>query len=158
MKEKIVTAIILLAVLIGGIVLWQRGYFNAADEQDASRLVEDFGANLKAVSLTGAEEDVRDAIRQEYADFVTPELLARFVAEPAEAPGRLISSPWPEKIEIATVWKVGQAFVVDGEVIYLTSEEVAEGGEAFREKISVALEKRGPKLLIADYDLVPVSE
>ena len=77
---------------------------------------------------------------------------------PTEAPGRLISSPWPEKIEIATVWKVGQAFVVDGEVIYLTSEEVAEGGEAFREKISVALEKRGPKLLIADYDLVPVSE
>lgn len=148
-----VLAVALLTVL--GVYFWQSGSFNKPSEADARALVQEFGTKLKNVPLTGEEQAVRDAIRKEYSAFLTPELLASFQGEPHDAPGRLMSSPWPEKIEITKVWPIGQAFVVDAEIVYLTSKEVAEGGEAYREKISLAVQKRGPKLLIADYDVVP---
>lgn len=164
-KNAAIGILVIILVAAIGVYFWQADSFDKPTEADVRTLVEEFGGKLKNVPLTGEEDTVREAIRKEYAGYLTPELLAEFEKEPHEAPGRLTSSPWPEKIEITKVWPVGHASVVDGEVVYLTSEEVTAStsspqasGEAYREKISLAVQKRGPKLLIADYDLVPTAE
>jgi hypothetical protein len=74
----------------------------------------------------------------EYAPLVTDALLARWLAHPDSAPGREVSSPWPERIEVRSVEAAGEsACVVRGMVIYLTSMEVTHGGAAERVPVTV---------------------
>ncbi|MGQ9824382.1 MAG: hypothetical protein ACUVSK_05195, partial [Desulfotomaculales bacterium] len=68
-------------------------------------LVEDFGGRLQAVSLLAPKEAVQKSIRENYGDLVMPALLAWWLENPAGAPGRELSSPWPDRIEIRSVTK-----------------------------------------------------
>lgn len=55
---------------------------------------------------------------------------------PDHAPGREISSPWPERIEIRSVAAAGPGRgCVAGEVVYLTSVEMVHGGAALRKPV-----------------------
>lgn len=64
-------------------------------------------------------------MRKAYAGLVDPELLARWVQNPAAAPGRAVSSPWPERIEIESSSETGSEATVEGTVIEMTSAGVA---------------------------------
>ena len=87
-------------------------------------VVERLGERLKQVSLLAPDSIVVGEIRRSYESLVTPELLARWTSTPRSAPGRNVSSPWPERIEIRSVEDVGAgACRVDGEVIYATSAD-----------------------------------
>jgi hypothetical protein len=99
----------------------------ALGDASARSVVEAFGQTLKNVPLTGTDAIAREAIEQQYAPFVTPELLAAWLANPDTAPGRLTSSPSPDRLTIATVETQGRGRVITGEVIMVTSADtVAE--------------------------------
>ncbi|HEX2162385.1 MAG TPA: hypothetical protein VHM02_00400 [Thermoanaerobaculia bacterium] len=102
-------------------------------------LVTRLGERLDQVSLLAPPETLAQQIRAEYGPLVTPDLLARWLAAPTEAPGRQTSSPSPDRIEVLEVTPEGDGYTVRGEVVSLTSVERAEGGAAQREPVEIAV-------------------
>lgn len=95
------------------------------DEQDIIALVEHFGSKLRTVSLTNPPSQIVSSIQENYSDFVSPELMAFWVGNLEHAPGRLTSSPWPERIDIESMdQSAPDAYEVTGRIV-----EVTEGGD-----------------------------
>ena len=87
-------------------------------------VVENFGHSLKSVSLLSstASQD----IETNYKDFLDPALLAQWKVDPSKAVGRLTSSPWPDRIEIAGMVKIDQGvYEIFGKIIDMTSMGMA---------------------------------
>ncbi|MEX2162496.1 MAG: hypothetical protein WD751_11365 [Anaerolineales bacterium] len=85
-------------------------------------LVLAFGDRLKNVALLAP--DAAQQIEDQYAEFVTPDLLAAWQADPLQAPGRLTSSPWPDEIRIYAIEPItDQQYRVVGAVVEVTSAE-----------------------------------
>jgi hypothetical protein len=83
-------------------------------------------------------------VREAYSGLATPALLARWSADPAHAPGKDVSSPWPERIRIDSVAPAGAGECrVTGEIVYLTSVEAAKGGAAALEPVAVRVVNDG---------------
>jgi hypothetical protein len=158
-KTLILILILVVLILAGGLVLNGAKQMTpkttpppaSADEIAVRDLVTEFGAHLKNVPLAADPQMLKEIIRTEYAPYVTPELLAKWQAYPQTAPGRLTSSPWPERIDITSVTDSGVQYVVKGTIVLMTSEEVAHGGVAGTEPVTIALEKRNGTWLIVGY-------
>lgn len=122
-------------------------------EQTVKEVVTGFGAAIKKVSLLAPEEVLIPQLKEVYRPYVTPGLLQKWTANPSEAPGREVSSPWPEKIEIKDMQPAGNdQYQVEGSLIYLTSNEVAHGGIAASKKISMVLTRQQDgSWLISEY-------
>jgi hypothetical protein len=116
----------------------------SCDAPGAREIVERLGERLKRVSLRAADSILVREIREAYAPLVTPDLLDRWITEPAGAPGREVSSPWPERIEVRSV-EAGSdgTCVVQGEVIYVTSVELTRDSSVMREPVTLRLVKSG---------------
>jgi hypothetical protein len=85
-------------------------------------LVRNFGAKLQQVSVLAPTATAAQSVREHYAPFVTTELLERWMADPAAAPGRTTSSPWPERIDVSGASPAGAGtFIVAGDVVEATS-------------------------------------
>ena len=113
-----------------------------SDQEQVQDIVERFGQRLKNVSLLGSAAAVRDSIRREFGDLVTPELLQSWLNEPGNAPGRLTSSPWPDRIEIIRFReRAPELHEVYGEIIEVTS---ADKGQPSR-RVPVRIELRRPR-------------
>jgi hypothetical protein len=123
----IAAVLAVLAVLFIGAWYISPDKKEAQDSASAKAVVEQFGSQLKMVPLSGTPAAVREAIEQHYSAYVTPELLAQWLANPKLAPGRLTSSPSPDRIGVATVAEQGNGRIVSGEVIMVTSAD-SEGG------------------------------
>lgn len=120
------------------------------DEEAVASLVEGFGGKLQTVSLQAPKDIVNKSMQENYGDFVSPALLAEWLSAPLNAPGRLTSSPWPDRIEILTIEKLsGYAYEVKGEIIEITSTEKVSGGVAASRPITLVVEKIGNRWLIA---------
>ncbi|HEX9061020.1 MAG TPA: hypothetical protein VF941_12645, partial [Clostridia bacterium] len=79
---------------------------DAKDEKTIRTIVERFGKVLKNVSLLAPDTDIIKSMKANYAEYVTPDLLANWEGNPSvRAAGRLTSSPWPDRIEISRVVK-----------------------------------------------------
>jgi hypothetical protein len=109
----------------------------AAPAADSARLravrdvVAHFGERMQAVSLLASDSTVAGQLAEVYGSLVTPQLLAAWTARPDSAPGRRVSSPWPDHIRIDAVRPVRDDLVeVTGAVVYVTSVERARGGSA----------------------------
>jgi putative hemolysin len=121
------------------------------DVSIVSNIVEQFGKKLKLVSLQSPKKILEKQIRENYEEFLSPELLAEWINDPSKALGRKSSSPWPERIDIKNIQRISQnKFLVEGEVIEITSVEAVEGGEANRFPIKLTLEKRDSKWVIVN--------
>lgn len=131
---------------------------SSVDEERAVRgVVERFGARLQSVPLSVPDENViAKQIRKEYGPFVTPELLESWTTNPRNAPGRAVSSPWPEEIKILEAREVEEGlFRVEGKVIYMSSAEIAQGGVAARERVVLSVRKgRDGTWRISEYKVV----
>lgn len=91
-------------------------------EAEVRLVVNEFGVRLKNVSLLAADADAQ--MQAEYGDLVTAELLSVWQAGPQSAPGRLTSSPWPERIEISAIAQISESeFRVAGAVVEATSND-----------------------------------
>ena len=143
----IITGIIALIVL--GLIVWY-GQKNdsptnnvSSDTESAIRSnVTEFGSRLKNVSLLAS--DAGDQIGSNYQEFITPELLAEWQANPTEALGRKTSSPWPDRIEITSITRESsRTYKVEGGVIEVTSANAANNPSAIMPVTFLVEEQNG---------------
>jgi hypothetical protein len=123
---------------------------NAAEEAEIRDLVENFGKRLQTVSLlsSGAAQEMQ----KQYSEFVSPALLGMWMSDVSKAPGRIVSSPWPDRIEITTLAKeASDRYVITGFVVEVTSVEVANGGAAARIPVRLVVQKGQGGWLITEY-------
>ena len=126
---------------------------DVSDDVVVASLVESFGRKLQTVSLQAPRDIVSTSI-QNYGDFVSPALLAEWLRNPQNAPGRVLSSPWPDRIEILNTKKLSEhAYEVKGKIIEMTSVERANGGAAAKRPITLVVEKIGNRWFICSTTL-----
>ena len=70
----------------------------------------------------------------------------------------MVSSPWPERIEIGAVTEQSSTgYLVTGDIIEITSTELANGGAADRIPVRIMVEKVQGTWLISGYEQSPHS-
>lgn len=128
-------------------------------EKAVSSVVEKFGSKLQNVSLMSPKDVLVKSIEENYRDLVSPELLSKWMNEPQNAPGRLLSSPWPDRIEILDLEKISETeYKVNGEIIEITSTEKTNGGIAGKQPISVLVKAIEEQWVIDDITLGAIEE
>ncbi|MDF2615930.1 MAG: copper amine oxidase domain protein [Sedimentibacter sp.] len=81
---------------------------NELNDQAAKveNIVRGFGSKLKMVSLLAPDDLLKESMNENYGKLVTKELIEKWIKNPSEAPGRAVSSPWPERIDIESSERV----------------------------------------------------
>jgi hypothetical protein len=150
-------AVLVLLLVIGGAYLISVTPFKADQEAAVRGVVEDFGAQLRDVSLMAPKEDAASEMQANYSPYVAAELLVQWENDPASAPGRLTSSPWPDRIDIRTVKKESDTrYRVEGDIVEVTNEGGGIGEsptEAARRPVTITAERRGGKWLITAFSM-----
>jgi len=119
------------------------------ERNEIIKLVQGFGEQLKMVSLLAPQDIIKESMEEYYGGYVTPRLLDEWINAPMQAPGRFVSSPWPERIDILTVDKLyEEEYHVTGNIVEITSVELEEGGIASRRPITIGIKKYDGKWLI----------
>lgn len=109
---------------------------------DVKQVISQFGEQIKKVSLLAPDSLLIPQLKKVYQPYVSEELLLSWVTNPSNAPGRRVSSPWPEKIEIVQLSRVKDGlYRVKGEVIYVTSVEETNGGKAYSRAVIIEVKK-----------------
>jgi len=123
---------------------------NTSDETEIRDLVTNFGKRLQNVSLLA--QDAAQEIQNQYSEFVSPTLLEVWTKDVSQAPGRMVSSPWPDHIEVTTLSKkASDRYEITGSVIEVTSTEVVNGGVAARIPVRMTVQKDQGSWYIAAY-------
>ncbi|HEX6308494.1 MAG TPA: hypothetical protein VFZ69_09925 [Longimicrobiales bacterium] len=117
----------------------------ACDEDAVRALVSRFGAQLRRVSLLAPDSVLERELRASYGSLVEPHLIEAWLSDPARAPGRQVSSPWPQRIEIREI-EGGAAgvCVVDGEIVYVASADTVLA--VSRERVSLVVSASGDRI------------
>ena len=124
---------------------------NAADINAIYQVVGEFGARLKDVVITTSDQDVITAVDFNLKQLITDRLYQVFVQDKIRIPGRYVSSPWPERIEIASVQMLDSgSCTVNGSQIVMTDDTLAHGGNAGETPITLTLKKVNGIWLIDD--------
>ena len=125
------------------------------DTAEVRTLVDSFGKVLKNVSLMAPSDDLNKSIDDNYAAYVSPELLEAWKADPMSAPGRLTSSPWPDSImNIGAIRNEDGSYTVSGAISNMSSPEVRDGnnyGFGFVQNVTVTVTKSGGSWLISGW-------
>jgi hypothetical protein len=122
----------------------------ANEETEIRTLVENFGKQLQNVSLQAP--DAAQEIRAQYSEFVAPALLETWTKAVLKAPGRIVSSPWPARIEISSLTKQGSdSYQVSGFVVEITSLEVVGAGTPLRIPVQIVVQRAQTGWLITGY-------
>lgn len=110
-----------------------------------------FGSKLKNVPLLASKDILRKTMKENYGSFVIDLLIEKWVNDPQNAPGRLTSSPWPDRIEIQSAIKLSKdTYEVKGEIIEITSMEKISGGISAKRSIALFLKKLNGNWMIYD--------
>lgn len=121
--------------------------------QSPEQVVTTFGSRMKLVSTTASADVAAPAMREAYGGLVAPQLIERWARNPSEAPGRAVSSPWPERIEIAAATQEGSRATVRGNVV-----EMSSTGIAGRVPIRIELQQSEGTWLITGVELSPATQ
>ena len=112
--------------------------------------MEGFGKKLQNVSLLSP--DAAQQIQKQYAEFVSLALLEMWVNDLSVAPGRIVSSPWPDRIEIISLeWADANTYEISGHIVEVTSNEVVNGGEAGRVLVHIVVKRSNGGWWITEY-------
>ncbi len=100
---------------------------NSDPVQEAVRnVVMNFGQAMQLVSTNAPKTLAAQAILNDYHNLVAPPLLAKWMNDPASAPGRPVSSPWPDHVAITAVQETSPMdYSVRGNVVLMTNTGVA---------------------------------
>lgn len=109
------TVLVILAAAV--VILWPKG------EAKARSTATQFVSELKNVSLMADTEALQSAMDEHYGPYATPDLLKQWKASPETAPGRDVSSPWPDRIFIKDVSEQGDGYIINADVLYVSSVE-----------------------------------
>ncbi len=124
------------------------------EKNEVVKFVQGFGEQLKMVSLLAPENVIKESMEEHYGDYVSTELIEKWVKDPENALGRMLSSPWPERIEVLSAEKTDEnEYVVKGKVIEVTSVELKEGGAAARRPVTFNVNKIDGKWVITDAEI-----
>lgn len=94
------------------------------DKEEVTKLVEEFGSKLQSVSLLSPKEELEKSMKENYGELVSEDLMNKWLNNPDDAPGRFVSSPWPDRIEIEGIKKLSDTeYEVEGNIIEITSSE-----------------------------------
>ena len=169
-KKQIILSLIILIILAGVyFILATRGNSKSntpaisSDQLAVAQTVMDFGHNLQMVSLLAPKADLKKSMDDAYTPYVASELLALWEKSPSNAPGRMTSSPWPDRIEISHISaNPDGSYAVIGTVIEVTSTEVRNGTAADTYPITMTLQKKNNVWLITSFSkglqiITPVS-
>ena len=125
----------------------------AAEDAAVTAVVQEFGGRLKNVSLLAP--DAAQQIEAQYGQFTAADLLAVWMADPLQAPGRLTSSPWPDRIEIEAInLNDAGSYLVIGRVIEIASAEVGTDNTVASYAVSLTLAKSEDRWLIIEYRII----
>ncbi len=113
-------AVIAIIIITGISLYFGPAAHDARGNEAATKVLLAFGSTLKNVSLLGDDAAVTLAIEENYAPYVTEELLADWKANHSHAPGRVTSSPAPDRLGISSLTKQGAGRIALGEVILTT--------------------------------------
>ena len=152
----VVIAIVVVALIAGYFAFKYSGTTNNGQAQNdqvaIKQLIESFGSKLNDINKLRPESEVKTAIQKSYSDFATSELLSRWLANPQEAPGRTVSSPSPDRIEVDQISIISPSdYTVIGSLIWWTS-----AGES-KQSVYVSVVKEGDKWFINKFELQPQS-
>lgn len=132
----------------------ESGQNDEANEKAVINIVEGFGKKLQEVSLQAPKDVLEKSMKESYGDFVSGKLITAWISDPLNAPGRLTSSPWPDRIEIVDIKKVSEdTYQVNGEIIEITSTEKASGKAAAKRPITLTVKKSDNRWIIDDVTL-----
>lgn len=84
---------------------YTRAHSSLSDDAQVRMTVSSFGDELKMVPLLAPGDLVGKAMDMYYSMYVHPDLLAKWKADPLNAPGRLTSSPAPDRIDVTKTTK-----------------------------------------------------
>lgn len=127
---------------------------NEAEKNKVIKFVQSFGEQLRMVSLLAPEDILKETMNEYYGDFVTAELIEKWLVDPVAAPGKLTSSPWPGRIDVLSVEEIAEnQYIVKGNIVEFTSVEIEEGGIATKREITLNINKVNEKLVIEDVEL-----
>ncbi len=119
-------------------------------EGEARAVVALFGRRLQNVSLQSPI--AARQMRTQYAGLVAPALLGRWLSDVSAAPGRQVSSPWPDRIAISALSFHGsRECMVSGHLVMMSSVELASGGSAAQVRVRLQLRRSDDRWLIAGY-------
>lgn len=89
--------------------------------------VASFGDALQEVPLVAKLDIVAFAMDKYYSYYIHPDLLEKWKKDPLHAPGRLTSSPWPDRIDITSTTKNADGtYTIDAGIV-----EVVNGKTGF---------------------------
>ena len=146
--------VLLLVISVGEYFLFKPATTPQPNEADVNaiyQVVGEFGARLKDVEITAPQRIVIDAVNFNLKGFITDRLYQVFVQDKIRIPGRYVSSPWPERIEIASVQRLDSgSCTVSGSQIVMTDDTLAHGGNAGEIPITLTLKKVNGAWLIDD--------
>lgn len=121
----------------------------STDALDASSTVAKFGRAEQSTELNAP--DAAAQIKKNYGPYVTSALLSQWENDPQSAPGRVVSSPWPDHIAVQSVTQTTNGYEVHGTLYLLSSTNLTQGGYAFADPVIIDLVKQGGKWLIESY-------
>jgi nitrate/nitrite-specific signal transduction histidine kinase len=159
MKKQylIIIAILAIAVIAMGVAYTrqQNAATTIADESSVRLQTTQFGSSIQKVSLSAP--DALNQMVSAYAPYASSSLLASWQNNKSFAPGKGLSSPWPDRIEIQSVTKQSNGtYVVEGNVIEVTSQEVTHGGIAAQFPVTITFTKYPSGWLMTDYKPGPI--
>lgn len=155
-KNYFYIIIAVIVFLMALFIIYSINNDNSLDDEnyEVIKLVEEFGGTLKNVSLLAPRDDVIKAIEDNYSPYVTEELLRKWIDNPRIAPGRISSSPWPERIEISEIERLSEGeYFVKGKIIEVTSTEVESGGAAAVRTVELIVRRVGNNWLIDEISI-----
>lgn len=122
-----------------------------AEKNGVIKVVQNFGEQLKMVSLLAPEDILKETMNEYYGEYVSPELIEKWLKDLVAAPGKLTSSPWPGRIDVLSVEKIAEnEYIVKGNIVEFTSVEMEEGGIAAKREITLNIKRIDDKFIIND--------
>jgi hypothetical protein len=108
-------------------------------ETAVENVVTNFGGVMQLVSTSAPTATAAQAIKDNYRDLVSASLLATWMSDPADAPGRPVSSPWPDHVAITSIAQVGTTtYSVAGSVIeHASGGSIAAGQYAIETTVDI---------------------
>ena len=144
--------LLVLIVGVGYIAGKQKAANDSADVASVIGTSIGFGQSMHKVSLLAPQADYEVAVDQAYTKYASPDIIAQWKLNPSTAPGTQTSSPWPQGIEIISNEKqTDGSYVVQGNVLEVTSVEAASGGYSGKYPVTLTLQKIKGTWLITGY-------
>jgi hypothetical protein len=117
-KKNIIIASLILIVVLALAYFLYTPKAPISPEQEIRSIVGAFSEKIELVSLTGTDEQVLAAIKENYGPYISEGLMTGWQMNPKSAPGKMSEASSPDHIEIIAIEPTDDgAYEVQGKVI-----------------------------------------